>query len=202
MTQATQVPLRVAISLDTGAMAPRGHVQVVERRLSDMRGMFQDDEAAEAMIAAGDPVLYRFYAADTPDAPPHLRFGTTVVRPGKVGDEYFMTRGHYHALEATPEVYFCLAGRGCFVMETRQGAAAEEFVEPGHAVYIPPGWAHRSVNVGPADLVFFYACPGGAGHDYATFARQGFGRIVVERDGRPAVLPNPRIRRHEGPRGG
>ncbi len=185
-------PLKCNIAGATGLMIPEGAVECVERHVSDMRGMFQDAEATEAMIVGGDPVVYRFYAARTPDEAPHLRFGTTVVYPGRVGDEFFMTKGHYHALEETPEVYFCLKGRGCFVMERRDGATAEEFVGVGQAVYIPPGWAHRSVNVGKEEFVFFYAIPGGAGHDYGAFEGEGFRKIVVGRKGKPVVVANPR----------
>ena len=71
--------------------------------------------------------------ADTPDEAPHLRFGTTVIYPGKVGEEFFMTKGHFHAQERTPEVYFCLRGHGCFVMETREGEAVEADVNVSQA---------------------------------------------------------------------
>ncbi|HUT36883.1 MAG TPA: glucose-6-phosphate isomerase family protein [Planctomycetota bacterium] len=186
-------PLSVHVASSTGRMGPAGAVRGIARRLADMQGMFQDAAATQVMVATGNPVVYRYFAADTPDEAPHLRFGTTVVYPGTVGNEFFMTKGHYHAQERTPEVYFCLRGRGCFLMETRDGSTAEEFVEAGQAVYIPPGWAHRSVNVGTEEFVFFYVCSGGVGHDYATFADRGFRKIVVERDGKPIVLANPRF---------
>ncbi len=186
-------PLRVAVDHATGRVEPTASTQTIERRLSDMRGMYQDAEATAALIEQGDPVLYRVHAPAIPDEAEHLLCGTTVIEPGKVGDEYFMTKGHFHAVERTAEVYHCLAGRGVIVMETRAGETVEAWLEPGQAVYIPPGWAHRSANVGGEPFVFFYAMPGGAGHDYAAFAELGFRRIVVERDGRPAILPNPRV---------
>ena len=167
---ASFAPFHVRIRAATGILEPPRPADIIERRLSDMRGMYQD---AGARLADGDPVLYRVYPAPVPDDPSHLLFGTTVIEPGRVGDEYFMTKGHYHAVEATGEVYHCLAGRGCILMETRDGRTAEHFLEAGGAVYIPPGWAHRSVNV--ADVPF------------------GFRSIVVARDGRAIVAPNPRF---------
>ena len=126
----------------------------------------------------------------------HLLRGRTVLRLNLrgAGPSRAMAKGHYHAVERTAEVYHCLSGRGVILMEMRGGDAAEEFLEPGQAVYIPPGWAHRSVNVGDEPFIFFYAMPGGAGHDYEAFEGKGFRRIVVERDGGPAVLPNPQRR--------
>ncbi|MFW6162139.1 MAG: glucose-6-phosphate isomerase family protein [Planctomycetota bacterium] len=185
-------PFSVAIHPASGLMTTTEATRTTERRLSDMRGMYQDAEATEALLGAGDPLLYRVYAAAVPDDPDHLAFGTTVIEPGQVGDEYFMTKGHYHAVERTAEVYHCLAGRGVIVMETRGGETAEVFLEPGQAAYIPPAWAHRSVNVGGEPFIFFYAMPGGAGHDYAAFADQGFLRIIVECEGVPTIVPNPR----------
>jgi glucose-6-phosphate isomerase len=186
-------PLRVDIFPETGLVGPEQTTNVYSRHLSEMRGMYQDLRATEALIASGDPLLYQVYGADIPDETPHLLFGTSVVYPGKVGDEYFMTKGHYHAVERTAEVYYCLKGRGYILMECRDGEVGGQFLEPSQAAYIPPGWAHRSINVGTEEFVFFWAYPGGAGHDYEAFEGLGFRNIVVERDGGPAVLPNPRF---------
>ena len=57
---------------------------------------------------------------------------------------------------------------------------------------MPPRWAHRSVNSGADDLITFFAYPGNAGHDYGTIEQNGFRKLVIERDGRPAIIDNPR----------
>ena len=186
-------PLSVDIYAATGLVGPSESVNGFGRHLSEMRGTFQDIQAAEAMIAAGDPLLYQVYNADVPDREPHLLFVTTVIYPGKVGAEYFMTKGHYHQVENTAEVYYCLKGKGYILMERRDGVGVGRPLKAGQAVYIPPGWAHRSVNVGTGEFIFFYAYPGGAGHDYQAFDGLGFRNIVVERDGQPAVVRNPRF---------
>jgi len=186
-------PLRVEVFPESGLIAPEQSTNRTARHLSDMRGMYQDTQATEAMIAAADPLLYQLYSADIPDAVPHLLFGTTILYPGKVGNEYFMTRGHYHQVENTAEVYYCLRGSGYILMERRDGQVSAHALERGQTVYIPPGWAHRSVNVGDEEFVFFYAYPGGAGHDYEAFDALGFRNLVVEREGQPAVVPNPRF---------
>jgi glucose-6-phosphate isomerase len=41
-------------------------------------------------------------------------------------------------------------------------------------------------------LVFYYVCPGNAGHDYGTIEQRGFRKRVVERDGQPTVIDNPK----------
>ena len=186
-------PLTVDIYPETGLIGPEQATNRFARHLSELRGTFQDLQATEAMVAAGDPLLYQVYNADIPDQEPHLLFGTTVIYPGKVGSEYFMTKGHYHQVENTAEVYYCLKGRGYILMERRDGVAGGRPIGRGQAVYIPPGWAHRSVNVGADEFIFFFAYPGGAGHDYEAFDGLGFRNLVIERNGQPVVAPNPRF---------
>jgi len=56
-----------------------------------------------------------------------------------------MTKGHFHAVLETSEVYYCLKGEGFMVMENPQGETAIEALSPGKVLYVPPCWAHRSV---------------------------------------------------------
>jgi len=60
-------------------------------------------------------------------------------------------------------------------------------------LYVLPRWAHRSVNTSlTEDLVFFFAYPGNAGHDYRTIEQHGLHKLVVEQDGKPTIIDNPR----------
>lgn len=78
-------------------------------------------------------------------------------------------------------------------MENPEGEWAVEKLQPGGVLYVPPRWAHRSVNVGKdEDLVMFFAYPGNAGHDYGTIETQGFRKLVVEKDGQVEIVDNPR----------
>ena len=79
------------------------------------------------------------------------------------------------------------------VMETPEGEWAVEPLRPNSVLYVPPRWAHRSVNTSPnEDLVTFFVYPGNAGHDYGTIETQGFRKLVVERNGVPVIVDNPR----------
>lgn len=165
----------------------------IERRLSSMADQYLDREAAAALLAEGDPLLYEVYEFQRPNAAGELPNGLSVLHPGKVGDEYFMTKGHFHSVIDTGEVYYCLKGEGAIVMETPEGDWAVEELRPGRVLYIPPRWAHRSVNTGSdGDLVTYFVYPGHAGHDYGTIEKFGFRKLLVERDGRPQVIDNPR----------
>lgn len=165
----------------------------IERRLSAMKGQFLDTEAYEAMLAEDDALLYEVYEIKRPEVAGELLNGLSIVHPGKVGDEYFMTKGHFHSVLETSEVYYCLKGEGAMVMETPEGEWAVEPLHPNSVLYVPPRWAHRSVNTSlTEDLVTFFVYPGHAGHDYGTIETQGFRKLVVERNGVPTIIDNPR----------
>lgn len=170
----------------------------ITRTLSSMKGQYLDTAACEAMLAGGDRLLYEVYEIRRPEVAGELLHGLSVVHPGKVGSEYFMTKGHFHTVLETAEVYYCLKGRGYMVMETPEGDWAVEELRPGRVLYVPPRWAHRSVNTGAEeDLVTFFVYPGHSGHNYGAIEQQGFRKLVVEENGRPKIIDNPRWRRPE-----
>jgi len=119
------------------------------------------------------------------------------VHPGKVGQEFFMTKGHFHTVLDTAEMYLCLKGEGVMVMETPEGETAVESLSPGRVLYVPPRWAHRSVcTARQEDLVTFFVYPAHAGHDYGTIEKQGFRKMVIDGEhGDIEILDNPRWRR-------
>lgn len=171
----------------------------IVRKLSSMEGQYFDRSAYAAMLRQEDCVLYEVYELQVPHVEGQLLHGISIVHPGKVGSEYFMTKGHFHAVLETGEVYYCLSGTGMMVMETPEGESSVlEFI-PGRVLYVPPRWAHRSVNTSSTeDLVTFFVYPGNAGHDYRTIEQRGFRKLVLEQDGKPVVVDNPRWQYGEG----
>ncbi len=168
----------------------------LRRTLSSMKGMFHNADAYRSMMEdRGDVRIYDFYDLGIPAKPTELAVGSSIVYPGKVGDEYFMTKGHFHEVLDAAEVYYCIAGQGCMLMESPEGDwEIREFL-PGRAVYVPGRYAHRSINTSPdRPLITFFAFRGDAGHDYGTIEKKGFRKLVVEKDGKPAVVDNPNWR--------
>lgn len=179
--------------LSESGYVPSQYDNHIERRLSAMAGQYNDRSAVDAMLADEDVLLYEVYELDRPKIEGEILHGISIVHPGKVGDEYFMTKGHFHTVLETAEIYYCLQGEGYMVMETPEGETSVTRLLPGKILYVPPRWAHRSVNTSPdEDLITFFAYPGNAGHDYGTIEEQGFRRLVVERDGEATVIDNPR----------
>lgn len=182
------LPIGVQIDSVTGAVAPAtGHYT---KRLSEFRATYHDRAAFDAKLATdGDPVTYEVveFKAEGSD----IFFGTTTMYPGRVGDEYYMTRGHFHARRDRAEVYYTQSGKGLLLLESRDGETRTVDMKPGVAAYIPPDWAHRSINIGDQPLVFVWMTNIDAGHDYATIVERGMRTLVVEKDGAPALVPNP-----------
>lgn len=185
-------PMTWRVATD-GTLAPR--VQVDELRLSQMAAWFDDQASVRRALAEGsDPVVYRVEAPNIPGEPGHLRFVVTVIHSGQIGDEAFETRGHFH-IPDSGEVYMCLSGRGVMLMQDRNGDAVHERIDAGSVTYVPPGWAHRTANDGPSDLVVAAVYYADAKHDYDGIGPTGFRDIVVSNGTYPVVRPRTDARR-------
>jgi len=163
-----------------------------KRLLSQMKGMYYDTAAQEKMIADGNPLIYEFYELGTPAHPGDVAFGTSITYPGQVGEEYFMTKGHFHTLLETAEVYYTLSGEGYMLVENPEGDWDAFPLTSGKAVYVPKRYAHRSINTGTVPLVTFYAFRGDAGHDYGTIEDKGYRKLIVNRNGKAEIIDNPK----------
>jgi glucose-6-phosphate isomerase, archaeal len=187
----TDLPFSFTIPLP--GVIPSHYDSHLERRLSSMRGQYLDQVSYQRMLAVEDTLLYEVYEVKRPAVAGELLLGISIVHPGKVGNEFFMTKGHFHAVLETSEVYYCLKGEGFMVMEDPQGETAIEPLAPGKVLYVPPCWAHRSVcTARQEDLVTFFIYPANAGHDYGTIERQGFRKLVVDGGNGIQIIDNPR----------
>jgi glucose-6-phosphate isomerase len=185
------LPFKTELGLTTGVIVPVN--QVIRRTLSDMRGMYADDAAyAQILDHEGDRLIYEVYPVDIPEEEGQVLHSTTVLYPGKIGGEFHMTKGHFHVKRNRAEVYLGLSGDGYLLLETDEGEVSSVPMKPGTIAYVPPYWAHRTVNTGPQPFIFFAAWPGDSGHDYGTIEKVGFAKIMVERNGRVALIDNPR----------
>lgn len=180
----------IDFNLKTGASEKK---LTTKRTLSEMRGMFVDDVAYGEMLQEGDPVIYEFHEMCAPENEGDLAFGCSITYPGKVGHEYFMTKGHFHAIQDTAEIYYCIGGHGFLLMENPEGDWSAQELMAGKMVYVPKRYAHRSVNVSETEpLVTFFAFRADAGHDYGTIETKGYRKLIVEQQGQPMVVDNPK----------
>ncbi|WP_261327422.1 glucose-6-phosphate isomerase family protein [Rhizobium leguminosarum] len=91
------------------------------------------------------------------------------------------------------EVYYTGRGQGILLLESRDGRSEVVEMTPGVCAFIPPDWAHRSINTGTEKLIFVWVCNPDAGHDYGEICSRGMRKIAVESEGRSIVLDNPRF---------
>lgn len=163
------------------------------RQLSSLKGYYLDQAAFDAALADGDTIIYEVYEEERPPVDGELLQGVSIIHPGKIGREFYMTKGHFHAVLDTAEVYYCLGGEGYMVMETPEGDASVEPLTPGKVLYVPPRWAHRSVCTSRQQpLALFFVYPGHAGHDYGTIESQGFRKLVMDGENGVEIIDNPR----------
>ena len=160
-----------------------------------MQGRLQRDhrvdrvavEKRDQLVAVA--LVYEFHDLGLPESEGAIAFGTSIIYAGKVGDEYFMTKGHFHTILATSEVYYCLRGHGYMLMENPEGDWEARELTPGCALYVPERYAHRSINVGSdAPLITFFAFRADAGHNYGAIETKGFRKRIVERNGKPGII--------------
>lgn len=135
----------------------------------------------------------------------------TVWEPGIVGGEYIKTFGHYH-VDDLPETYWILNGQGYVLLQKMAGDASDpaslaEFkvipIKAGDRVDIPIRYGHLAVNTSDTFLTTADDSPvdfgdgdpvGHPGHaDYTQVEKMhGFAYFVIEHDGQPALVKNPR----------
>jgi glucose-6-phosphate isomerase len=166
----------------SGAPATRRH-------LSDLGGCFSDTAAYEAAVAAGNALVYSVAAVEPAGGDGDLHYGVGLIMPGRIGREYFMTKGHLHAWRPAAEFYFGLSGEGVMLLEDElTGESRLVPLRQHHAVYVPGHTAHRTMNTGHAPLTYLGIYPAKAGHDYGAIAKRNFRCLVIERNGQPAMI--------------
>ena len=167
-----------------------------EKHLEDLREIYLDSAAFDRALAErGNTVVYRVRDVRPDRQSGDLIFGTTMMRPGCIGDEFYMTRGHVHAIANRPEVYYGEYGRGVMLLESPEGEPKVIPIGTRTIVYVPPLWIHRSVNVGATPLIMSFFYPSDSGQDYAVIGRSGGMAVRVVADGAGwKSVPNPTYR--------
>lgn len=173
------LPLSFELTKDNIILNPKNHIV---RKISSMKGHYKDEKAFNELVSKGDLMHYEIFENSMPEEYGHLISGISKLYPGKVGNEYFMTKGHYHTIENTSEIYLCLDGEGYMLMKTRDGNVNCQKMIKNTIVYVPPFWAHRSVNTGASPLVTFFIYNAEAGHNYGDIEKEGFIKRIVEKD--------------------
>ena len=175
-------PTVCVVDVSSGGMGgATGHYA---KKFDDLAGLYGDTAAFEAMRGDwSERIVYDVSDFRLSSAPGDLAFGVTRMSPGKVGNEFFLTRGHIHKQPDRPEIYYGQKGSGLMLMKSPEGDIRIVAIEPLAVCYVPPYWIHRSVNVGSGDLVMLFCYPSDSGQDYEIIARSGGMRARIVDDG-------------------
>lgn len=140
----------------------------------------------------------------------------TVWECGTVDKEYIKTYGHYHVGDIS-ETYSIIQGTGILLLQKRKvgsdGKPVDDEIESfkalqvkaGDKIFIEPELGHLIVNTGDIWLVTSDDSPvypddvdpvGLPGHaDYEAVKKMGgFAYFVVEKDGLPTLVKNPKYK--------
>jgi len=157
-----------------GLLVPDAQLIESVKTLGQLQGVFADEQVRRSM----DPktVVYRVQAwCPVAEGTEGAQFwGTTVVEPGQVGSEFFMTHGHFHLKRNCTEYYGTVEGEGALILMNENRETRIEPMFAGSLHFIPPNTAHRVANTGKTPLRFVACWPSDAGHDYDSIRKLGF----------------------------
>jgi glucose-6-phosphate isomerase len=178
------------VLLDWGGRMAGPEVKESSKSIGDLCGIFRDSAQASGMDLGR--IVYRVQSWMPVDAgvAGGLFWGVTTIEPGKVGEEYFMTHGHFHANRTRAEYYGTVSGQGMLIRMDDDRKTWGERMSAGSLHYIEGQHAHRVANIGDTPLIFWACWPSDAGYDYATIKAHGFGRRLIDKDGTPEFVPN------------
>jgi len=178
-------PMQISLDISSSSFTPSG--PTLTRRLSDLDGCFLNTKEFQSDVISGNPIVYEVISSLVPEVARELPQSITTIYPGSCGGELYMTKGHQHP-DPQGEIYYGLEGSGGIILFDGKNSKWLE-ITPGKIGYIPPGWAHRSVNTGSTKYKFLAVYPGSAGHDYSWVLKNGMGYRAFNENGK-LVLKN------------
>ncbi|MEX2116726.1 MAG: glucose-6-phosphate isomerase family protein [Bacteroidota bacterium] len=179
-------PLSTILNITSGSIDGS---PIVSRTLSELSESFADRRAYEAALKGGNPVIYTVTPVKPAEGDGQLHYGLGTILPGKIGNEYFLTKGHAHKRREAAEVYIGLKGKGVLLLENIQtGESSMHELGPNSVVYVPGFTAHRTANTGSEPFVYIGIYPADAGHDYEAIGKKNFRSVIIEQNGKPLMV--------------
>jgi len=164
------------------------NVITAKKYLKDLPNIFGDEEAFSKLD--DDTLIFEVQAILPVDEGIEggLFYGKTIIHPGKVGDEYYMTKGHFHQKIDRAEFYWGIEGEGILLLMDQKRNTWAEKIHPGSLHYIDGYIAHRTINTGDTPLSFGACWPSDAGHNYQEIIDRGFSARLIEVHGKPKLI--------------
>lgn len=186
--------LPFSIPLSPEAFQSHPELRHVQRRLSDLVDHFADHSASNAILENSNPLVYEYWEREYEGASQGISFGMTRIHPGRVGNEYYLTKGHFHADDFGDEIHITLSGQGLLLLFSEDGVCQTFEMLAGKMNYLPGNLAHRTINTGSEPLVFVGFWPPKIIHDYETILHNGFPKLVITGLKGPELINNPNFK--------
>lgn len=173
MSHVTKYPFQLKVN-PSGELEGADQEKIVYYR--DMNDYYSEKNLFNKL---GEKEIYRVFLKNVPAVPGELLQCTTVINPGVVNSEFFMTRGHIHKNRECCEIYHGIQGRGLLLLQNEYEVKTF-LIEPKISIYIPGSWAHRVINISDDPLVFYSIWPGNSGYDYEYIKNHPFKNRVFK----------------------
>lgn len=134
-----------------------------------------------------ETVVYELTVKEASPEEGHLLWGHVLLNPGRVNDEYFMTRGHFHNNDHTEEYVLCMNGYGFLMYLDKDGNCWCEEMEEGSLHHIPEGVGRRIINLSDEPMHLSFCVPANAGTKEFNFKDGVFPCRIYEDQGEPAI---------------
>lgn len=136
----------------------KNYDKLVIRKFKDMSDKYKNIKGIK-----GNPLIYKVYIKDFIT----FEYGFTVINPGSINGEFFMTKGHRHK-KASREIYILMSGKGRLLIQSKKNKNKTQVINlKKNKIYIIPGNSgHRLINTGNKKLEVLTIYPKIAGHDY------------------------------------
>jgi len=126
----------------------------------------------------------------------NLRYDLTLILPGKIGNEFSKTAGHYHL--PYPEIFEVLCGRAHFLVQKpdkdSKNISKVYLAEagPGEKFIVPPGFGHNTINIFDKPLLMANWVSKRAIYDYEPYKNNHGACYYLTADGDLVdIIKNP-----------
>jgi len=130
---------------------------VMIRKFKDMKSSFKNIKGIKR-----NPIIYKVYRKDFGG----FETGLTVIEPGSINKEFYMTKGHKHR-KARDEIYILIKGKGKLLVEKNKKIRVIN-LKKNKVYVVPKNSGHRLINIGKGKLEVFtlYSKDATRGYDF------------------------------------
>ncbi|NLC96706.1 MAG: glucose-6-phosphate isomerase [Erysipelotrichaceae bacterium] len=151
-----------------------GNVSHSIKYFKDLKNLYLNDDIDDSCK------MYEVFLDESSED--ELVFGTTIIYPILIQNEFNFTRGHFHENRNKGEYYIGYKGEGLLALMDENQKVSFTYVYPGSINYISGKYAHRLINIGDEEFITHAYFSKEAGHDYDSVTNMPFNIRVLKED--------------------